>query len=147
MGSCSVRNDFEVTLVKRSLVNITRAWHAAAPQDLRVCFVASYSAQVAALVVAVAVVTAKYGARMRSSVYRLSVKVDAVDRSQEASDHVLLLSLCLTARAADLGTRRAGNRFVGARCQMEVGLTRAALHVHVVGDIDCFVAASLDWFE
>ena len=146
VGSCSVRNDFEVTLVKRSLVNIIRAWHAAAaPHDLRVRVVAPYAAQVAALAVAVADVTAEHVTRVRSSVYRLTVKVDTVDASQGASDHVLILSLCRTARAEDLGTRRAGIGFVGDHRRMNVGLTRAALHVHVVGDIDCIVAASPIW--
>jgi len=146
VGSCSVRNDFEVTLVKRCLVNIIRAWHAAAaPHDLRVRIVAPYAAQVAALAVAVADVTAEHVARVRSSVYRLTVKVDTVDASQGASDHVFVLSLCRTARAEDLGTRRAGIRFVGDRHRMNVGLTRAALHVRVVGDIACIVAASPDW--
>jgi len=145
VGSCSVRNDFEVKLVKRSIVSIIREWHAAAPHDLRVRVVAPYAAQGAALAVAVAGVTAEHGARMRSSVYRLSVKVDTVDASQEASDHVLVLSLCRTACAADRGTRRAGIGFVADRRRMNFGLTRAELHVHVVGDIDCIVAAIPNW--
>ncbi|KAK1867580.1 hypothetical protein I4F81_010086 [Pyropia yezoensis] len=139
-----VSNLVEVRVVEDELRNILRGWASRPMGDLRVLVLSPYTAQRRLLDAAVRRVRATIR-RPPQTHYKYTVDVATVDGSQGASVDCVFLSLARSIPRDDQQTRSRMMRFTGDRRRMNVMLSRAEAHLHVVRDMDYVAQSNTPW--